>query len=183
MNLKIILTIFFSDFQVQYAEGFDSYSALKISGCIIYTRFYKFSTFSLCSLVKKCSRFNVVSVRLSVCRLVGQLVPPLLCWRFWRFASSFCITAPTQWHVTDAVVYTALSTAPAHHITALPNPRDLGCRVYGLVRWVLAFLLEGVSFGQSVRWSIKNAFVKIFSYRDAEDLSSCLVEFVVVKQQ
>ena len=47
-----------------------------------------------------------VSVRLSVC----LSVPPLLFRRFRRFASDFCITAPAQWHVTDAVVYTALPT-------------------------------------------------------------------------
>ena len=41
---------------------------------------------------------------------VGWSVPPLLFRRFWRFASGLCITAPAQWHVTDAVVYTALPT-------------------------------------------------------------------------
>ena len=70
-----------------------------------------------------------VLVRWKVCQSVGlsvcRSVPPLLFRRFWRFASGFCITAPAQWHVTDAVVYTALPTAPAHHITAPAQPPRL----------------------------------------------------------
>ena len=67
-----------------------------------------------------------MSVRPSVCPSVT---------RFFRyFASGFCITAPAQLHVTDAVVYTASSNAPAHHITAPAQPpRLMPGRVSGLV--------------------------------------------------
>ena len=53
---------------------------------------------------------------------------------FRYFASGFCISAPAQLHVTDAVVYTASSNAPAHHITAPAQPpRLMPGRVSGLV--------------------------------------------------
>jgi len=58
----------------------------------------------------------------SVCRSV----PPLLFWRFRCFASGFSIAAPAQLHVTDAVVSTALPTAPALQISAPAEPPRLG---------------------------------------------------------
>ena len=62
------------------------------------------------------------SVGPSVYLSVGLSVPRLL---FWRFASGFYITVPAQSHVTDAAVYTAILTAPAHHITAPAQPLQL----------------------------------------------------------
>ena len=55
------------------------------------------------------------SVGRSIRPSVLRSITPLL---FWRFASSFCITAPAQPHVTVAVMYTASPTAPALQITA-----------------------------------------------------------------
>ena len=49
---------------------------------------------------------------------VSLSVPPLLFRRF-------CITAPAQVQVTEALVYMALLTAPAHHITVHAQPLRL----------------------------------------------------------
>ena len=59
----------------------------------------------------------------ALCQSLRRSIGPAI--DFSAFASGFCITAPAQWHVTDAVVYTALPTAPAHHITAPAQPPQL----------------------------------------------------------
>ena len=67
-------------------------------------------------------------VGLLVCRYVDLSVClSRLCFFgvFGVLRSVFCITAPAQLHVTDAVVFTALPTAPAHHITAPAQPPRL----------------------------------------------------------
>ena len=51
-------------------------------------------------------------------------------WLFRTFASGSRITAPAQLHATDAVMYTAPPTAPAHHITAPAQPHATNAVVY-----------------------------------------------------
>ena len=75
---------------------------------VAFTQLYK----SLCLSVGRLVGWSVVrSVHPSVLRSITPLL-------FWCFASSFCITAPAQPHVTVAVMYTASPTAPALQITA-----------------------------------------------------------------
>ena len=62
------------------------------------------------------------SVRPSVRRSVRPLVGPSVGPSRHYSASGFCITAPAQSHVTDALVYMAPPTAPAPHITAPAQP-------------------------------------------------------------
>ena len=57
---------------------------------------------------------------------VGPLVGPSNLYS----VSGFCITAPAQSHVTDALVYTAPPTAPAPHITAPAQPHATDAVVY-----------------------------------------------------
>ena len=104
-----------------------------------------FCSISSCSSSEKCQmRCPLFShglrdsishcVSRSVCLSVGRSVPRLLFWCFWCIASSFFITAPAQSNATEAVVFTALPTAPALHITAPAQPPRLKpVRVSGLV--------------------------------------------------
>ena len=71
--------------------------------------------------------------------MVCRSVPPLLFWRFRRFASGFSITAPAQLYVTDAVVCMALHTAPALPITAPAQPLRLGLSLGWFRKNFLAF--------------------------------------------
>ena len=54
---------------------------------------------------------------------------------FGGFASNSCIPALAQSHMIDAVVYSAPFNAPAHHITAPAQPRDLCRAVYPALFW------------------------------------------------
>ena len=82
-----------------------------------------------------------MSVRMSVRPYVRMSVTRFF---FRYFASGFCISAPAQLHVTDAVVYTASSNAPAHHITAPAQPpRLMPGRVSGLVIRLEKYAMKG----------------------------------------
>ena len=67
----------------------------------------------------------------SVGRSAGWSVPPLLFRRFRHFASGFCINGTLL--MLSCIRHSPLPLPLPTTLLPLPNPRDLGCRVYGLV--------------------------------------------------
>ena len=109
-------------------------------------------------------------IRWSVGRLVRRSVTHVLYERHMYSASGFRITAPAQLHVTDALVYTAPSTAPAPHITAPAQPHATDAVMTALLD-VSSHLYKRMclsacwSFRQSISRSVRNPFMETCKIR------------------